>query len=145
MLLPRFPYCVVAFVRPFKADDKIMRPFDAHRPSSLGDATEPVLNNELVVFNIPRAEAACYAMGHRARETFGQPSVPCVWAGRERRQFMKILSRNLRTTPIKRIAKHLIVFGLVAFQSDSFAARALAKLLLLTPNAPMSGAEVRST
>ena len=49
----------LAFVRPFKAEDKITRLLNAHRPSWPGHAMEPVLNNRLRAFPIRRADAAC--------------------------------------------------------------------------------------
>ena len=62
LLPPASPNLFLAFVRPFKAEDKIIRLFKAHRPSWLGEAMEPVFYNGLRVFPIVRAEATCHSM-----------------------------------------------------------------------------------
>ena len=51
----------------------------------------------------------------------------------------------LRIYANKTIAKHLVLSARPALQSNLFAEIAAARLSILTPNAPMSGAEVRST
>ena len=50
-----------------------MRLFNAHRPSWLGHAMEPVLNKGLRALPIRRAEAACNSMNHRAYSIFRKP------------------------------------------------------------------------
>ena len=62
MLPPTSSDLVLAFVRPFKAENKVMRLFNARRSSWLGHAMEPVLNYGLRAFPINRAEAACDSM-----------------------------------------------------------------------------------
>ena len=45
---------------------------------------------------------------------------------------------------MKQIAKHIALSDAPVFQSELFDEQAVTKLLLLTSNAPMSGAEARS-
>ena len=46
---------------------------------------------------------------------------------------------------MKQIAKHIALSATPVFQPELFDGQTATMLLLLTPNAPMSGAEVRST
>ena len=46
---------------------------------------------------------------------------------------------------MKQIAKHIALSATLVFQSELFDEQTATMLLLLTSNAPMSGAEVRST
>ena len=45
------------FVRPFQTEDKIMRIFNAHGPSWLGRAMEPVLNTGLGALQLDEPES----------------------------------------------------------------------------------------
>ena len=144
MLSPTSSDLFLAFVRPFQAEDKVMRLFNAHRPSGLGHAMEPVSNNRLRVFPIRRADAACNSMCHRACYIFENLGGSPQCAGRVVDQLLEMLSRHLSSTPIKQIAKHLVLSARPAFQSDSFVEIIVARLWILTPNAPMSGAGARS-
>ncbi len=46
---------------------------------------------------------------------------------------------------MKQVAKHIALSPVPVFQSELFDEQTATKLLLLTPNVPLSGAEVRST
>ena len=61
------------------------------------------------------------------------------------REFWELLSRHPQAAPIKQLAKHRVLSATQVFQSESLAEYPTRKLSYLTPNAPMSGAEVRST
>ena len=101
VLSPTSSDLFLAFVRPFKAEDKIMRLLNAHQPSWLGHAMEPVLNNRLRAFPIRRAEAAYNSMSHRACYIFENLGVSSQCAGRAVDQLLEMLSRHLGSTPIK--------------------------------------------
>ena len=58
-----------------------MRLFNAHRPSWLGHAMEPVLNNGLRALPIRRAEVVCDSMSHRVYSIFENPGVSSQCAG----------------------------------------------------------------
>ena len=45
---------------------------------------------------------------------------------------------------MKQVAKHIALSAVPVLQSELFDEQTATKLLLLTPNAPMSGAEARS-
>ena len=145
MLSPTYSDLFLVFVRPFKTEDKVMRLLNARRPSWLGHAMEPVLNNGLRALTIRRAEAACNSMSHRAQSIFGNPGVWSQCARPAVHQFLEMLPRYLASSPMKQTAKHLVFSARSALQSNILAGTAVARLSILTPNAPMSGAEVRST
>ena len=46
---------------------------------------------------------------------------------------------------MKQIAKHIVLLATPVFQSELFDEQTATRLLFLTSNAPVSGAEVRST
>ena len=75
-----------------------MRLFNAHRPSGLGHAMEPVLKKGLRVSPIGRADVAYNAMSHRARSIFKNPGVSSQCAGRAEHQVLAFL--NFSTTPL---------------------------------------------
>ena len=144
MLSPISSDLFLAFVRPFQAENKIMRLFNAHRSSWIGCAMEPVLKNGLPAFPTKRTEAACYAMSRRSCSIFKNPGVSSQCARSEVHPILEMLSQHLGATTIRQIAKHLVLSTRPAFQSNLFAEIASARLWILTPNAPMSGAEARS-
>ena len=77
----------LAFVRSFQAEDKVMRLFNAHRPSGLGHAMEPVLKKGRRVSTIRRTEAAYNSMSDRTWESIevflltqlSAPGVRAIW------------------------------------------------------------------
>ena len=82
VLSPTSSDLFLAFVRLFLLEDKLMRLFNAHRPSGLGHAVEPVFNNGLPALPIRRAEAACDSMSHRAFAFLQRASALCFNAHR---------------------------------------------------------------
>ena len=71
-----------------------MRLFNAHQPSWLGHAMEPVLNNGLPAFPIRRADTAYNAMSHRACYIFKNLGASSQCAGLAVDQFVEMLSRH---------------------------------------------------
>ena len=184
MLSPTSLDCFLAFVRPFNAEDKAIRLFNAHRPSWLGNAMEPVLNSGLRAFPISRAEAACDSMStdthplQQLRRTTdlalnGQPPTlrlsksgapkrrrldrpPTVSLSSTRFGVERQINRCRR--PVLRTSFSAITLG--TNKTNSEAPYLLGTVgnplridcygipqtrLILPPNAPMSGAGVRST
>ena len=145
VLSPTSSDLFLAFVRPFKAEDKIMRLFNAHQSSWLGHAMEPVLNNRLRGFS------------NQARRRGLQLDEPqSLLHIRKSRRFIAMrwprsgsiignASSALRIYANKTIAKHLVLSARPAFLSERFAEIIAARPSILTPNAPLSGAGVRST
>ena len=78
-------------------------------------------------------------MSHRAGSLFEIPGVSSQYAGRAVHQLLEMLSRHLSSTPIKQIAKHLVLSARSAFQSDSFVEIIVARLWILTPNVASEG------
>ena len=122
-----------------------MRLLNARRPSWLGHAVEPVLNSGWAT-----------GLTHQARRGGLQLDEPQSLVNiREPRRFIAVCwtsgppilgnaSSALRIYANKTIAKHLVLSARPAFLSERFAEIIAALLSILTPNAPMSGAEARS-
>ena len=135
-----------AFVRPFQAEDKMMQCFNAHRPSLVGQVAEPGLNDVTWPFQFWRAEPAWNLRSLRPYGNSENPgfSSQCAEPTTLGTLFFLVLSRRQSASPMKRVAKHLILSGRAAIESISSAALPASWLSLLTPNAPMSGAKARS-
>ena len=61
------------------------------------------------------------------------------------REFWEVLSRHPQAAPMEQIAKHRVLSATQVFQSESLAEYPARKPSYLTPNALVSGADVRST
>ena len=83
-------------------------------------------------------------MSHQVLSSTGF-SVVLQRAHGARDQFPEPLSRHSHSAPIKQIAKHLFFYAQPVTNSEMTAREFHSTFLDLTPNAPMSGAEVRST
>ena len=131
-----FPNCFLAFVRPFQADGKMMQCFNAHRPSLIGQATEPGLNDGTWPLQFWRAEPAWNLRSLRPYGNFANPgfSSRCAEPTTLVTLFFLVLSRRQSASPMKRIAKHPILSERAAIESISSAALPASRLSLLTPN-----------
>ena len=136
---------ILAFVRPFEAEDKIMRLFNAHQPSWLGHAMEPVLNNRLRGFSNQAGRRGLQLDEPQRLLYIRRPRrfVAVRWPGSG--SIIGNAFSVLRIYANKTMAKHLVLSARPAFSSERFAGIIAAWLSILTPNARLRGAGVRST